>query len=46
VIQHWQVLQFINGKKTEYNGFRPLAMITAILLLCIGLFAFLAVLLH
>ncbi len=45
VIQHWRVLQFISGKRTEFTGFRPLAMVTAILLLCIGLFAFLAVLL-
>jgi putative membrane protein len=46
VIQHWRVLQFIEGKKTEFSGFRPLVMVTAILLLCIGLFAFLAVLLR
>jgi len=46
VIQHWRVLQFIMGKRTEFTGFRPLALVTAILLLCIGLFAFLAVLIH
>jgi putative membrane protein len=46
VIQHWRVLQYIMGKKTEFTGFRPLAMVTAILLLCIGLFAFVAVLVH
>jgi uncharacterized membrane protein YidH (DUF202 family) len=46
VIQHWRVLQFISGKKTEFAGFQPLAMVTAILLLCIGLFAFVAVLVH
>jgi uncharacterized membrane protein YidH (DUF202 family) len=43
VIQHWRVLQFILGKRTEFTGFKPLAMVTAILLLCIGLFAFVAV---
>jgi uncharacterized membrane protein YidH (DUF202 family) len=46
VIQHWRVLQFIMGRKAEFTGFQPLAMITAILLLCIGLFAFLAVLVY
>jgi uncharacterized membrane protein YidH (DUF202 family) len=46
VIQHWRVVQFIMGKKTEFTGFQPLAMVTAILLLCIGLFAFLAVLVY
>jgi|WetSurMetagenome_2_1015567.scaffolds.fasta_scaffold382613_2 putative membrane protein len=46
VIQHWRLLQFISGKKTEFTGFRPLALVTAILLLCIGLFAFLAVILN
>jgi hypothetical protein len=34
------------GKKTEFTGFQPLAMVTAVLLLCIGLFAFLAVLVY
>jgi uncharacterized membrane protein YidH (DUF202 family) len=46
VIQHWRVLQFIMGKKTEFTGFQPLAMVTAVLLFCIGLFAFLAVLVY
>jgi len=46
VIQYWRVLQFIMGKKTEFTGFQPLAMVTATLLLCIGLFAFLAVLIY
>ena len=46
VIQHWRMLQYIYGKKTEFTGFRPLVMVTAILLLCVGLFAFVAVLVH
>ena len=46
VIQHWRILQYIHGKRREFTGFRPLAMIMAILLLCIGLFAIVAVMLH
>ena len=46
VIQHWRILQYIHGKRREFTGFRPLVMITAILLLCIGLFAFVAVLVY
>ena len=46
VIQHWRILQYIHGKRQEFTGFRPLAMIVAILLLGIGLFAVVAVLIH
>ena len=46
VIQHWRILQYIHGKRREFAGFRPLVMITAILLLCIGLFALVAVLVY
>lgn len=46
IIQHWRILQYIKGKREEFTGFRPLVMIMAILLLCIGLFAIVAVMLH
>ncbi len=45
VIQHWRILQHIKFESFQYTGFRPVVMITAILLLFIGLFAFIAILL-
>jgi putative membrane protein len=46
VIQHWRILQHIKLKNFQYTGFRPLVMIAAILLLLIGLFAFITILLR
>jgi putative membrane protein len=46
VIQHWRILQHIQRDQFEYTGFQPLVMIMAILLLVIGLFAFVAVFIH
>jgi putative membrane protein len=46
VVQHWRILQHIKFENFQYTGFRPLVMITAILLLFIGLFAFVAILLR
>ena len=43
-IQHWRILQHINHDDFQYTGFRPLVFIMAILLMFIGLFAFIAVL--
>jgi inner membrane protein YidH len=45
-LQHWNVLQHLKREDFTYTGFRPLAFVTAILLMLIGLFAFIAVLLH
>ena len=45
-IQHWQILQHLNQDDFYYTGFRPLVFIMAILLMLIGLFAFIAVLSH
>ena len=45
-IQHWNILQHLKQDDFSYTGFRPLAFVTAILLILIGLFAFIAVLLH
>jgi putative membrane protein len=45
-IQHWRILQHIKQDDFEYTGFRPLVFIMAILLMLIGLFAFIAVLVH
>jgi inner membrane protein YidH len=45
-IQHWRILQHIKHDDFQYTGFRPLVFIMAILLMLIGLFAFIAVLLH
>lgn len=42
VIQHWRILQHLKRDQFEYTGFRPLVMIMAIMLLFIGLFAFVA----
>ena len=44
VIQHWRILQHIKLENFQYTGFRPVVMVTAILLLLIGLFAFIAIL--
>ncbi len=45
-IQQWLVLQHLQQDDFYYTGFRPLALIMAILLMLIGLFAFIAVLVH
>ena len=44
VIQHWRILQHIKLDRFQYTGFRPVVMITSILLLLIGLFAIIALL--
>ena len=46
MIQHWRILQHIKFEEFQYTGFRPIVMITAILLLLIGLFAFISILLR
>lgn len=46
VVQHYQILQHIKLENFEYTGFRPVAMITALILLLIGLFAFISLLLR
>jgi putative membrane protein len=46
VIQHWRILQHIKFGNFHYTGFRPVVMITALILLLIGLFAFLSILLR
>jgi inner membrane protein YidH len=46
VVQHWRILQHIKFGDFQYTGFRPVVMITAILLLLIGLFAFISILLR
>jgi inner membrane protein YidH len=45
-LQHWNILQHLKQDDFAYTGFRPLAFVMAILLMLIGLFAFIAVLLH
>ena len=45
-MQHWNILQHLKQDDFSYTGFRPLAFIMAILLMLIGLFAFIAVLVH
>jgi putative membrane protein len=45
-LQHWNILQHLKQADFSYTGFRPLAFIMAILLMLIGLFAFIAVLVH
>ena len=45
-LQHWNILQHLKQDDFSYTGFRPLAFIMAILLMLIGLFAFIAVLVH
>jgi putative membrane protein len=46
VIQHWRILQHLKFDEFQYTGFRPVVMVTAILLLLIGLFAFLSIVLR
>lgn len=46
VVQHWRILQHIKFENFQYTGFRPVVMATAIILLLIGLFAFIVVLLR
>ena len=43
-IQHWRILEHIKQDDFQYTGFRPLVFIMAILLMLIGLFAFVGVL--
>ena len=43
-MQHWRILQHIKQDDFQYTGFRPLVFIMAILLMLIGLFAFVGVL--
>jgi putative membrane protein len=45
-LQHWNILQHIKKNDFEYTGFRPLVFIIAILLIIIGLFAFVAVIVY
>jgi putative membrane protein len=45
-IQHWRILKHIKQDDFHYTGFRPLVFIMAILLMIIGLFAFVAVILR
>ena len=44
VVQHWRILQHIKLGNFQYTGFRPLVMIAAIILLLIGVFAFISIL--
>jgi len=46
VVQHWRILQQIKFENFQYTGFRPVVMTTAIILLLIGLFAFISLLLR
>ena len=46
VIQHWRILQHIKFENFQYTGFRPVVMVTAILLLLIGFFAFISILIR
>ena len=46
VIQHWRILQNLKKEPLIFPIFHPLAMITAIVLLFIGIFAFVAVLMY
>jgi putative membrane protein len=46
VIQHWRILASIKKDPLVFPVFKPLVMIMAIILLLIGVFAFVAVLLH
>jgi putative membrane protein len=45
-LQHWNILQHLKREDFAYTGFRPLVFVMAILLMLIGLFAFIAVLVH
>ena len=46
VIQHWRILEALKKNPQAVPEFQPLAMFMAIILLLIGVFAFVAVLLH
>jgi putative membrane protein len=46
VVQHWRILQHIKFENFQYTGFRPVVMITALILLLIGLFAFISLVLR
>jgi putative membrane protein len=46
VFQHWRILQHIKFENFQYTGFRPVVMITALILLLIGLFAFISLVLR
>jgi uncharacterized membrane protein YidH (DUF202 family) len=46
VIQHWRILQNIKFENFQYTGFRPVVMITALILLLIGLLAFISLVLR
>jgi uncharacterized membrane protein YidH (DUF202 family) len=46
VVQHWRILQHIKFGTFQYTGFRPVVMITALILLLIGLFAFISLVLR
>jgi putative membrane protein len=43
-IQHWRILEHVKRDDFQYTGFRPLVFIMAILLMLIGLIAFVGVL--
>ena len=43
-LQHWNIIQHLKKDDFAYTGFRPLVFVMAILLMLIGLFAFIAVL--
>lgn len=45
-LQHWNILQHLKREDFTYTGFRPLVLVMAILLMLIGLFAFIAVMLR
>ncbi len=45
VVQHFRILKRVEKQQFQYGDFRPITLIVAILLLLIGLFAFIAVLL-
>jgi putative membrane protein len=44
--QHWRILQQIKQNRFDYTGFRPLALIAAILLIIIGLFGIVVIVLR
>ena len=46
VVQHWRILAHIKLENFEYTGFRPVVMTTALILLLIGLFAFISIVLR
>jgi putative membrane protein len=46
VIQHWRILESVKKDPLAFPVFKPLVMFMAIILLLIGVFAFIAVLIH